>query len=173
MKAAEDECSWSSPKGTVPWSAGTNVMDCSCQPLLGGFQPCSWPRTTFQFSWPSTKQPIQPSPCPRDVPDSGAGLPHGPSPVPAEALRWTAAGKTLPCHHLYAASSWDDFPDSIIFPDLRTQCTLVSSQIVPAYFPKKGSRQNKYSYFWEESECCYLLVVVMILRVCCVKQMDL
>lgn len=116
MKTAEDESSWSSPKGTLPWSEGTNVMDCSCQHLLGDFQHCSWPRTTFQFNWPSTKQPIQPSSCPRDVTDSWAGLSHGHCPVPAEALGWTTAGKVLPCHPVYAGSSWDDFPDSIVFP---------------------------------------------------------
>lgn len=87
MKTVKDECSWSSPKGTLPWSEGTNVMDCSCQPLLGGFQPCSWPRTTFQFNWPPANIPSSPRPCPRDMPDSWAGASRGHSPAALSLLR--------------------------------------------------------------------------------------
>lgn len=73
-KTVKDECSWSSPKGTLPWPQGTDGMNSSCQPLLGAFQPCSWPSTTFQFNWPPTNNPSSPQSCPRDKPDSWAGL---------------------------------------------------------------------------------------------------
>lgn len=120
MKTAKDECSWSSPKGTLPWTEGTNVMNCSCQHLLGRFQPCSWPRTTFQFNWPWTKQPIQPSSLPQGCAwFLGWAFPWS-LPTALSLLRfWDGLQLAQPCpatlgtHHLLWWSPWDDFLDSI------------------------------------------------------------
>lgn len=120
MKTAKDECSWSSPKGTLPWPEGTNVMNCSCQRLLGRFQPCSWPRTTFQFNWPWTKQPIQPSSLPQGCAwFLGWAFPWS-LPTALSLLRfWDGLQLAQPCpatlgtHHLLWWSPWDDFLDSI------------------------------------------------------------
>lgn len=115
MEGAKDEFSWSSPKGLRALMRWTGP----CQPLLGCPQPCQWPGTPFQPSWPL---PAGWHPSLASTPGLGVPL-AGPQP-PWSLARWWgglqlarhwAASPLEPWHHLYLGSSWADFPYCITF----------------------------------------------------------
>lgn len=163
MKTAKDECIWSSPKGTLPWPGGTDVRDCSCQCLLG------FPALLMaqdHISVQTAHPTLNPAPGRCLIPGLGfpVATPQLPCPCWGSGLEHSWQTPALQPFVHRKLLGW--LPRlHLLFPDLRTQCSLVSSQIVPSCFLKMGSRQNKCSYFWKESKCCYLLLVVMILHV--------